>query len=316
MPAQRVHRCVKLCRGTVFFDHRVCARLVDHAGCGEFFALRVFCVAKTKEKLLRLAGVQLQMELHCADRRPAVRDGTGAAPGGDSLRQGGGAVGANEGVPCGVKAVIRTVCPEHGIVVPPLAVFGFVINGLRFQLNLADREVPLEVGAVVHRVPEAEFHIREHIERFFYVCLIFQAQPDQQAVFTLRNQQRLRGRNAVLLPLDHAVAETVAAGIAVQLRFRGLPAGIPDSLAVFDINMKPLLVDRAVIIAVAGQTAQPRVAIEAVAACRVGQEREKILAAEIVDPRKRCARVGDHIFPLLIVKMAELHLELLPMPAG
>lgn len=144
-----------------------------------------------------------------------------------------------------------------------------------FQLNLADREVPLEVGAVVHRVPEAEFHIREHIERFFYVCLIFQAQPDQQAVFTLRNQQRLRGRNAVLLPLDHAVAETVAAGIAVQLRFRGLPAGIPDSLAVFDINMKPLLVDRAVIIAVAGQTAQPRVAIEAVAACRVGQEREK-----------------------------------------
>lgn len=69
-----------------------------------------------------------------------------------------------------------------------------------FQLNLADREVPLEVGAVVHRVPEAEFHIREHIERFFYVCLIFQAQPDQQAVFTLRNQQRLRGRNAVLRP--------------------------------------------------------------------------------------------------------------------
>ena len=79
----------------------MCARLVDHAGCGEFFALRVFCVAKTKEKLLRLAGAQLQMELHCADRRPAVRDGTGAAPGGDSLRQGGGAVGANEGVPYG-----------------------------------------------------------------------------------------------------------------------------------------------------------------------------------------------------------------------
>ena len=110
---------------------------------------------------------------------------------------------------------------------------------------------------------------------FFMSVSFFQAQPDQQAVFTLRNQQRLRGRNAVLLPLDHAVAETVAAGIAVQLRFRGLPAGIPDSLAVFDINMKPLLVDRAVIIAVAGQTAQPRVAIEAVAACRVGQEREK-----------------------------------------
>ena len=217
---------------------------------------------------------------------------------------------------CALARGLVRVHPEDGIVVPPLAVFGFVINGVRLQLDLADGEVPLEVGAVVHRVPEAELYIGEHIERLFRGSPIFQRQPDEQAVVALRDQQRLCGRNTIFLPLNHAVAEAVAAGIAVQLRFRGLPAGIPDSLAVFDINMKPLLVDRAVIIAVAGQTAQPRVAIEAVAACRVGQEREKILAAEIVDPRKRCARVGDHIFPLLIVKMAELHLELLPMPAG
>ena len=100
------------------------------------------------------------------------------------------------------------------------------------------------------------------------------------------------------------------------IRFRGLPAGVPDSLSVFDVYMEALLIGRAVIIAVAGQPTQPRVTIEAVAACRVGQEREKILTAEIVDPWKRCARVGDHIFPLLVVKMAELHLELPPMPAG
>ena len=166
----------------------MCARLVDHAGCGEFFALRVFYVAKTKEKLLRLAGAQLQMELHCADRRPAVRDRIGAAAVLDRFGQRRRAVEADKGVARGIEAVIRAVRPEHGIVIPPLAVFGFVINGVRLDLNLADGEVPLEVGAVVHRVPEAEFHIREHIERFFYVCLIFQAQPDQQAVFTLRNQ--------------------------------------------------------------------------------------------------------------------------------
>lgn len=77
------------------------------------------------------------------------------------------------------------------------------------------------------------------------------------------------------LPLDHAVAEAVAAGIAVQLRFRGLPAGVPDGIAVFDVNMEALLIDRAVIVAVAGQPAQPRVAIEAVAACGIGQECEK-----------------------------------------
>ena len=56
------------------------------------FEQLLLAAVEPKEKLLRLAGAQLQMELHCADRRPAVRDGTGAAPGGDSLRQGGGAV--------------------------------------------------------------------------------------------------------------------------------------------------------------------------------------------------------------------------------
>ena len=193
----------------------VCARLVDHAGRGEFLILRVFHIAETKEKLPRLAGPQRHMELHRADRRPAVGDRIGAAAVLDRFGQRRRAVEADKGVARGIEAVIRAVRPEHGIVIPPLAVFGFVINGVRLQLDLADGEVPLEVGAVVHRVPEAELYIGEHIERF-YVCLIFQAQPDQQAVFTLRNQQRLRGRNAVFLPLDHAVAETVAAGIAVH----------------------------------------------------------------------------------------------------
>ena len=307
VPVQRVHCRVKLCRGTVFSDHRVCARLVDHAGRGEFLILRVFHIAETKEKLPRLAGPQRHMELHRADRRPAVGDRIGAAAVLDRFGQRRRAVEADKGVARGIEAVIRAVRPEHGIVIPPLAVFGFVINGVRLQLDLADGEVPLEVGAVVHRVPEAELYIGEHIERLFRGSPIFQRQPDEQAVVALRDQQRLCGRNTIFLPLDHAVAEAVAAGIAVQLRFRGLPAGVPDGIAVFDVNMEALLIDRAVVVAVAGQPAQPRVAIEAVAARRIRQECEKILAPQVVDPRQRRARACDHVFTPLIVKETKLH---------
>ena len=94
--------------------------------------------------------------------------------------------------------------------VPALAVFGFVVDGVRLELDLADGEVSLEIGAVVHRVPEAELQIREHIERLFRGSFVFQRQPDEQAVVALRDQQRLCGRNTIFLPLDHAVAEAVA----------------------------------------------------------------------------------------------------------
>ena len=254
------------------------------------------------------------MELHRADRRPAMSNRTGTAPGCDCIRQRGRTVDTDKCIAGGIEAVIRAVRPEHGIVIPPLAVFGFVINGVRLQLDLADGKVPLEVGAVVHRVPETEFHIREHVEHLFRVSLIFQRQPDKQAVVALRDQQRLRRRNAILLPLDHAVAETVTAGIAIQLRFRRLPARIPYGIAILDVDVEALLIERAVVVAVARQPAQPRVAVEAVAARRIGQEREKILASEVIDPRQRRARACDHVLAPLIVKETKLHLRTPPSP--
>ena len=193
--------------------------------------------------------------------------------------------------------------------VPPLPVFRFVVDRVRLDLHLADGEIPLEIGAVVHCVPEAKLNIREDVQRLFCACFIFQRQPDEQAVFALGDKQRLGSENAVFPALNHAVAKAVAAGIAIQLRFCGLPARVPDCAAVFDIETEPLLIGRAVVVAVAGETAQTRVPVEAVTACRVGQKGEEILAAEIVDPRKGRACVGDHVFPLLVVEMAEMHVK-------
>ena len=151
--AERSHCIVKLRRRVIPGDHFPGARLVDHPGSGKFFGFRVLDIAKTQHQRLLLAGKQRHMELHRAHRRPAVGDGIGTASGGNGLRHGGGAVGADECVAGGIEAVIGTVCPEDGVVVPPLPVFRFVVNRVRLNLHLADGEIPLEIGAVVHCVP-------------------------------------------------------------------------------------------------------------------------------------------------------------------
>ena len=170
----------------------VCAQgFVDDTGGREFFILRVFDVAEAEEKLLLLTGPQTNLELHRADRRPAVRNGTRAAAILNGFGKRGRAVYADKRVSRGIEAVIRTVRPEDGIVIPALAVLGFVVDGIRLELDLADGEVSLEVRAVVHRVPEAELYIWEHIERLFRGSFVFQRQPDEQAAVALRDQQRL-----------------------------------------------------------------------------------------------------------------------------
>ena len=66
-------------------------------------------------------------------------------------------------------------------------------------------------------------------------------------------------------------------------------------------------VQRRAVVAVAGQTAQPGVPVKAVAACRVGDQTEKVFTAKVVDPRQRGLRGGDDIFPACVIKMAESH---------
>ena len=78
--------------------------------------------------------------------------------------------------------------------------------------------------------------------------------------------------------------------------------------------MEPLLIERAIIVAVACEPAQPRVAVEAVAARGVGHEREKVLASQIIDPWQRRARAGDHVFTSVIVEETKLHPKTPPSP--
>ena len=182
-----------------------------------------------------------------------------------------------------------------------------MINGAALYLYFTGGEVALEVGAVVHGIPQAKLHIAEHIQRAGGGRLIFQSQAVDLTGVAPGDEDFLRGSNAVFLALKNGVAQAVAAGVVIQRRLGGLPAGVPDSAAIVDIDAVAVHIQRGVVVAVAGDAAQPSIPIKAVAAAGVGHEAEEVLAAQIVDPRQGRARGVDHVFPVCIIKMSEFH---------
>ena len=307
MVPQGGKRPVKGCVGAVALHHGVGLFLVDDAGSAPFGVLRIFNVAQAQQQGLGCAGGQRQRELHGAYRRPAVSHAAGAGTVFHRLGHGRRAIHAYKGVAAGVKALVRAVCPQHGVVIPALAVLGLVIDGVGLQLHLANGEIALKIGAVVHGVPQAELRIGKQRHCAGRITLVGDGQPGQQAVVALGHQHFLTDGYAVFGAAEDRIAQSVAALILVQLRLRGLPAGVPDGVAVLDVYMKAVAVQRAVVIAVAGQTAETGIPVEGVTAGCVGHQRKKVLAAQVIDPRQRCAGCLDHIFAFCVVEVAKAH---------
>ena len=304
---QRSTGSIHLCIVGVAGHHGVGAGLIDDAGGGELFLLRVLDVAQTEEDLLFLPGGKVDMDMQRTYRCPAVGDAAAAVPGTDGLRVCRAAVHTAKSIPGGVKAGDGGVGPEHRIVVAALPVLGLVVDGTRLHLHLAGGEVALEVGAIVHSVPQAELHIAEHVQLPGTITAVGQGQAVQLTGIALGHEQLLRGADAVLFTLQNGVAQPVAAAVAVQRRLGGLPAGVPDRAAILDVDVVAVHVQRRAVVAVAGQAAQSGVPVKAVAACRVGDQTKKVFTAKVVDPRQRGLWGGDDIFPACVIKMAESH---------
>ena len=298
---------IHLGAGGVAADHGVGTRFIDDARGGELLVLGVLDVAETEQNLLFLARGQGDVDVQRAHRGPPVGDGAGAVPGADGLGVCRAAVHPAECVAGGVEAGDWRVGPEHRVVVAAFAVLGLVVDDAGLHLHFAGGEVALEVGAVVDGVPQAELHIAEDVQLLHGVGVVLQGQAVQLAGVAFGYEQLLRGGHAVLLALDHGVAQAVAAGVAVQRGLGGLPAGVPDGIAVLDVDVVAVHVQRGAVVAVAGQAAHPGVAVEAVAARRVGDKAEEILAAQVVDPGQGRARGGDDVFLAFIIEVTESH---------
>ena len=182
-----------------------------------------------------------------------------------------------------------------------------MINGAALYLYFTGGEVALEVGAVVHSIPQAELHIAEHIQRAGGGRLIFQSQAVDLTGVAPGDEDFLRGSNAVFLALKNGVAQAVAAGVVIQRRLGGLPAGVPDSAAIVDIDAVAVHILRGVVVAVAGDAAEPGIPVKAVAARRVGDQAEKVLTAQVVDPGQRGLWGINDILPAFIIKVTKLH---------
>ena len=194
-----------------------------------------------------------------------------------------------------------------GVVVPALPVFGLVIDGVFHHFYFTGGKVALEIGAVVHGVPEAELHIAEYIQGAGGVGPVGQGQTVDLAGVAPGHEKLLPGGDAVLLAIQQGIAQTVAAGVDIQLGLGGLPARVPDDSAVVDVDAVAVHVQGRIVVAVAGDPAQPGVPVKAVSAAGVGHQTEEILTAEVVDPRQRGTGRVDHIFPARIIKMSESH---------
>ena len=58
--------------------------------------------------------------------------------------------------------------------IPPLAIFGCVINSLPIDFNFSNAQIPLEVGHVVERIPQAELNVREELQLAWSLRMVFE----------------------------------------------------------------------------------------------------------------------------------------------
>ena len=202
------------------------------------------------------------------------------------------------------RFVLQEAAENLQILMTAMGVFDLYLDGRRlnddyFAPGFTNYEADLQY--VLYTVPGLT--AGEHEFR----AVVAHRHPHQQAVVSLRDEELLRDGKAVLLSFNDRVAQAVAAAIGVKLRLHRLPAGVPDDAAVADIQMKALLIQRRVIVAVTGQTAKPGVTEEGVAAGRVGAEREEVLAAQIVDPGQGSPWGCDDVFFTCVVKETVFH---------
>ena len=103
------------------------------------------------------------------------------------------------------------------------------------------------------------------------------------------------------------VAKAMMALVGIERRLGRLPARVPDGIAVLDVVVASVLIERRIVITVTGQTQKFCIFVEAVSAAGVGNQRKEVLRSQIVDPRKRSLRACDDILFFRIIKMSKLH---------
>ena len=139
-------------------------------------------------------------------------------------------------------------------------------------LYFARVEVALEVCGVVVCVPQAPFNKTCEFQRLFLTALVGDCHFLNFAVKILRNKELNRRFNAVLFARDYRITQAVTAFVFVKLGFYGAPTGIPNSIAVLDVEIPSAHINGNVVVTITRNAAQTRVLVKTIAARRVGNQ--------------------------------------------
>ncbi len=295
---------IDLLRSGERIHHRLRLGLVDHGGGDELLLGRILHIPEDENQFRGLPRFQRQVEPVRGDGAPAMGHGVPGSAGEDLLRRLESVVHADEGFPVRVEPVEGTVHAEEGVMVAAFAVFGLVIEDVPIDLHLARGEVPLEILHVGGSVPEAPFHEGIELEGLFRRTRVHEFHPVHFAAVADGHEEKDIGLQPVLLPRHPGIAHAVAALIGVEGGLAGLPARIPDRVAILDVVIAAAGVHGYAVVAVAEDPAEFGVLAEAVTACGIGNQGEEILRPHVVDPRPRGGRIRDDVLPVGVVEMS------------
>jgi hypothetical protein len=187
-----------------------------------------------------------------------------------------------------------------------------LIAQIGFDLHFAGGKISLEILLIVVRIPQAPFHIGEDLNVPGTLPFVGQAKAHDLAGISQRNKGKKIAGDILLSALKYGITHAVAAFIGVQLRFGRLPAGIPDGIPVFNIDVFAVAVIGLVIIAVSGDPEELGVLIEGIASAGIGDQTEEVSVSQVVDPGQRRPGRRNDIFASVVIKISEFHTGPLP----
>ncbi len=252
--------------GVGSYDVGVIAALV------ELFSRGHLHISKAENQVLALAGRKLQLDIVRSYGRPALGYGVVRLAVKNSVGVLKAVVQPEEALAVGVEALHGYVYGVESEVVAALPVLRLVVDGRALYLDLAGVVVSLEVGGIVVCVPQAPLKEAGELEGLPVAALVGDGDLLDLAVKVLRYEELHGSGNAVLLAGDNGVAQTVTALVAVKLGLYGRPAGVPHGISVLDVEIASAHIHGDVVIAVTGDAAKSSVLVEAVAACRIGDQ--------------------------------------------
>ena len=204
-----------------------------------------------------------------------------------------------------IESVYRCIDAVEGVVVATFLVFRLVVDDGPVHFHLSRGEVALEVLHVRSGIPQAPFGEGEQFESSHFGRSVPQGQllhlsPDFQW-----DEEEQAGLNAVFGSGDAGIAHSMTALVAIEGCLAGLPCRRPYAAAFVDVEVASPVVHRHAVVAVAGDTAELGILVEGVASGGIGDEREEIFIAQVVNPRPGCLGVGNDVFAVFVIEISE-----------